>query len=208
MHFAIREKDDRSELHQITANEAPTEFVLIFMYSKKSENFNRSVNITQIPIYCFTNASFTESVDAILRVIIIFFIRRHFFFICWITLPTDLKYWDLLKMVCRQIGKKCLSVFQGCTFASLKIFTMPFCPIYKHNYMVVLNIIVSNCWSQNGHLQMLSNIGKLWYLTIDSTMPIFSDHRSENFQLVKIIQQIKKVSPYNRSITWQGYICC
>ena len=57
---------------------------LYLMYSKKSENFNRSVNITQIPIYCFTNASFTESVDAILRVIIIFFIRRHFFLICWI----------------------------------------------------------------------------------------------------------------------------
>ena len=55
---------------------------------------------------------------------------------------------------------------------------------------------------QNG-LEMLPNIGKLWYVMTLFSSPIFififfSNRQSEKFSWCNVIQQIKKVSANNR----------
>ena len=82
--------------------------------------------------------------------------------------------------VLRQICEICLSGAHFCILSERNRYLTSLSNTYK----VILNIKASDYWSQNGHMQILSNIGKLLKKRYISPRSFFfSDSRSENFQL-------------------------
>ena len=90
--------------------------------------------------------------------------------------------------------------FEGTLLYHRKIFTMlpkslliwKLC--YKYNFKVVLIVIASVCWSQNGHFQMLPKLQKIMRCMLHCPFLFLFNRRSENFQLVQCDPTSKIVS--------------